>query len=58
MTIHYNNEPHLSERVRVMVVTPRSTIFQLYRSCQFGGGNRNTQRKPPTCRKSLTHFMT
>jgi hypothetical protein len=25
-----------------------STIFQLYR-----GGDRSTQRKPPTCRKSL-----
>jgi len=22
------------------------------------GGNRNTQRKPPTCRKSLTNFIT
>jgi len=23
-----------------------------------GGGNQSTQRKPPTCRKSLTHFIT
>jgi len=23
-----------------------------------GGGNRNTRRKPPTCRKSLTNFIT
>jgi hypothetical protein len=23
-----------------------------------GGGNRSTQRKPLTCRKSLTNFMT
>jgi len=22
------------------------------------GGNRRTQRKPPTCRKSLTNFIT
>jgi hypothetical protein len=22
------------------------------------GGNRNTRRKPPTCRKSLTNFIT
>jgi len=22
----------------------------------YGGGNRSTQRKPPTCRKSLTNF--
>jgi hypothetical protein len=34
-----------------------STIFQLYRSF-IGGGNRNTQRKPPTCRKSLTNVIT
>jgi len=36
---------------------PLSTIFQLYRGGQFklfGGGNRSTWRKPPTCRKSLT----
>ena len=24
----------------------------------IGGGNRNTQRKPPTCHKSLTNFIT
>jgi len=24
----------------------------------IGGGNRNAQRKPPTCRKSLTNFIT
>jgi len=23
-----------------------------------GGGNRSTRRKPPTCRKSLTNFIT
>jgi hypothetical protein len=22
----------------------------------IGGGNKSTQRKPPTCRKSLTNF--
>jgi len=33
---------------------PFSTIFQLYRGDSLiGGGNRSTQRKPPTCRKSL-----
>ena len=31
-----------------------STIFQLY----HGGGNRRTRRKPLTCRKSLTNFIT
>jgi len=24
----------------------------------IGGGNRSTRRKPPTCRKSLTNFIT
>jgi fructose-bisphosphate aldolase class 1 len=33
-----------------------STIVQLYRGVSFiGGGN---QRNPPTCRKSLTNFIT
>jgi len=39
--------------------TPLSTIFQLYRGGQFiGGGNRGTRRKPPTCRKSPTNYIT
>ena len=32
-----------------MVLTSLSTLFQLYRS---------TRRKPPTCRESLTNFIT
>jgi hypothetical protein len=45
--------------VRVIVLTSFSTIFQLYRVGQFNGGwNRGTRRKPPTCRKSLTNFIT
>jgi amino acid transporter len=35
-------------------LTTLSILFQLY----HGGGNRSTQRKPLTCRKSLTNFMT
>jgi hypothetical protein len=26
--------------------------------CSIGGGNRRTRRKPPTCPKSLTNFIT
>ena len=40
-------------------LTPLSTIFQLYRDGQFYcGGNWSTRRKSPTCRKSLTNFIT
>ena len=34
-------------------------IFQLHLAVNFiGGGNRSTRRKPPTCHKSLTKFIT
>jgi hypothetical protein len=37
---------------------PLSTISQLFRGGHFiGGGNRSIERKPPTCRKSLTNFF-
>ena len=40
-------------------LTPLSTIFQLYVAvCFIGGGNWSTRRKPLTCRKSLTNFIT
>ena len=45
--------------VGLWCLTTFSTIFQLYRGCHFiGEGNRSTQRKPSTCRKSLTNFIT
>ena len=40
-----------------------SYIFQQYFSyilviSFIGGGNQSTRRKPPTCQKSLTNFIT
>ena len=32
-----------------------SVISRTWRSVLINGGNRNTRRKPPTCRKSLTN---
>ena len=41
-----------------MVFNATIPIFQLYFGGNFiGGGNRSTQREPPTCRKSLTNFI-
>ena len=39
-------------------LTPLSTIFQFYCVGFIGGGNRYIRRKPQTCRKPLTHFIT
>jgi hypothetical protein len=43
-----------------MALKPLSTIFQLniMMVSFFGGGNRSTRRKPQTCCKSLTNFIT
>ena len=50
--------PH--SRLVLWCLTPLSTIYQLYivMVSFIGGGNRGTRRKPPTCRKSLTNFIT
>jgi hypothetical protein len=53
---------HQIWRVRVMVLNDTFNILVIswrYSLVGFiGGGNRSTQRKPPTCRKSLTNFIT
>jgi hypothetical protein len=46
-------------RFRFMVFDSNSTIFQLYHGTYIiGGGNWSIRRKPQTCRKSLTNFIT
>jgi hypothetical protein len=41
------------------VLTPLSIIFSYIVTVSFiGGGNPRTWRKPPTCRKSMTNFIT
>jgi hypothetical protein len=49
----------LNSKCRLWYLMPLSTIFQLYIVAVsfIGGGNRISQ-KPPTCRKSLTNFIT
>jgi len=46
----------LSNWVTLWCLMPISTIFQLYRGVSFIDGVN--QRKPTTCRESLTNFIT
>jgi len=44
---------------RLWHTTPLSAKLQLYRSVSFiGEWSRSTRRKPPSCHKSLTNFIT
>ena len=47
-------------RVKVMVnnATFNNILSYIVAICFIDGGNRSTWRKPPTCRKSLTNFIT
>jgi hypothetical protein len=40
-----------------MVLTPLSTIFQLYRGGFIGGGKMSIRKNPSAWRKSLTNFI-
>jgi hypothetical protein len=43
--------------IGLVCLMPLSTIFQLHFVYHGGQLNQSTQRKPPTCRKSLTNFI-
>jgi hypothetical protein len=46
-------------RVELWCLTPLQKYFSYFVAVSFiGGGNRSTRRKPSTCRKSLTNFIT
>jgi hypothetical protein len=52
--------PHVKTHVQLLCC--RDHIFfnfkNIYIYNYIGGGNRSTWRKPPTCHKSLTNFIT
>jgi hypothetical protein len=55
MTLYTNGS-----RLGLWCLMSHSTIFQLYRGCQFFLVEETgvPGEKPPTCRKSLTNFIT
>jgi hypothetical protein len=48
----------VSYKVGVRVIVFNATFSCIVEVSFIDGGNRGTQRKPPTCRKSLTNFIT
>ena len=57
----YEKVPHinLSEKNKGLgCLTLLSTIFYILAVSIIGGRNRSMRRKPLTCHKTLTHFIT
>jgi hypothetical protein len=58
LVVIYIIKYYISVRAMVLNATFNYISVILWRSVFMGGGNRSTRRKPPTCRKSVTHFIT
>jgi len=52
------NNRQQTTRVRVVLFNATFNNISVISVSVIGGGNRSTQRKPPTSRKSLTNFIT
>jgi hypothetical protein len=56
---HHKTKPNFEIVYYIDVLQNPNTLYiQIYNVDILGGGNQSTRRKPLTCRKSLTNFIT
>jgi hypothetical protein len=59
IALHFNHQTNLGLDYLIKDYRHFQQYFSYIMAVSFnGGGDRNTRRKLPTCRKSLTHFIT